>query len=196
MYMAKNIYQIQIALEGFKPKIWRRILIPSDTLLSDFHYVIQIIMGWHNSHLHQFIVDGKNYTEKMDDDDMWDELGNIDYEGVRLDEVLKSENGLIQYEYDFGDDWMHEILLEKILPFDTAVHLPTCLEGSMNCPVEDSGGVQGYAQYLKIRQNPDHEEYESVMEWLGDDFDPDYFNVEEKNAWFIQTEEDEFNIGE
>lgn len=194
--MTKKIYQLQIALEGFKPKIWRRILLPSDTLLSDFHYVIQIFMGWHNSHLHQFIVDGKHYAEKMDGDEMWDELGNIDYEGVRLDEVLKTENSLIQYEYDFGDGWMHEILLEKILPFDTAIYLPTCLNGSMNCPVEDSGGVHGYAEYLRIRQNPDHEEYESVIEWLGEDFDPDYFNVDEKNAWFIQTEEDEFDSGE
>lgn len=193
--MEKKIYQIQIALEGFKPKIWRRILIPADTLLSDFHIVIQIIMGWHNAHLHQFIVDGKIYMEKMDEDEMWDDLDHIDYEGIRLKDVLKSENGLIQYEYDFGDGWMHEILLEKILPFDNEVHLPICLDGSMNCPVEDSGGVNGYAEYLRIRQNPDHEEYESVIEWLGDDFDPEYFNVDEKNAWFSLTDEDEFDLG-
>src|SRR6187399_2804275 len=103
--MTTRIYQLQIVLLGFEPKIWRRIRIPSDTLLSDFHIVIQIIMGWYNSHLHQFIVDGKNYMEKMDEDEMWDELEKIDYEGVRLDEVLKSEEDRIQYEYDFGDGW-------------------------------------------------------------------------------------------
>ena len=77
--MTKKIYQIQIALKGFKPKIWRRLLIPSDLLLSDFHKIIQTSMGWTNSHLHQFIKNRTYYTERMPgDEDYWDEMNNVD----------------------------------------------------------------------------------------------------------------------
>lgn len=176
-----KIYQLQIALQGFKPKIWRRILLPADTLLSDFHYILQTTMGWTNSHLHQFIHGKKYYAEKAEDDDMWDELDQNDYEGIQLDALLKSVNAHMTYEYDFGDGWMHDIQLEKILPWDDTTQLPVCLDGKMHCPAEDSGGVHGYTEYLKIRLNPKHEDYESVIEWLGEDFDPDYFNLDEIN---------------
>ena len=179
--MKKKIYQIQIALKGFKPKIWRRILIPSDLLLSDFHMIIQTTMGWTNSHLHQFIKNRTFYTVRMHDDDLWDEMDNVDYKKMKISDLLEKEKEKIIYDYDFGDSWEHDIILEKILPIDDKIKYPICLTGKMNCPPEDCGGVWGYADMLEILKQPDHEEYESYMEWLGDDFDPEYFDKDEIN---------------
>lgn len=79
-----QIYQIQIALKGFKPKIWRRILVPSHFLLSDFHEIIQITMGWTDSHLHQFTKNHMNYTVRMKDDDFWDDSYSVDYKKMKI----------------------------------------------------------------------------------------------------------------
>lgn len=179
--MATKIYQIQIALKGSKPKIWRRILVPSDLLLSEFHKVIQTSMGWTNSHLHQFVKNRTYYAMKSPDDDTWGEMNNVDYEKLRICDLLKTENEKIGYEYDFGDGWEHEILLEKIMPSEEAFRYPICLTGKNNCPPEDCGGVWGYAEMLDILKNPKHEEYENYREWLGDAFDPKRFDAEEVN---------------
>ncbi len=179
--MTKKIFQIQIALKGFKPKIWRRILIPSDFLLSDFHLIIQITMGWTNSHLHQFIINRTFYTQRMQDDDLWDEMDNVDYKKMKISDLLKKEKEKIVYEYDFGDSWEHDIILEKILPIDNNLKYPVCLTGKMNCPPEDCGGVWGYFDMLKVLKDPDHEEYESYIEWLGEEFDPEFFDKNEIN---------------
>jgi len=179
--MTNKIYQIQIALKRFKPKIWRRLLIPSDLLLSDFHKVIQTSMGWTNSHLHQFIKNRTFYTVKMQDDDLWDEMDNVDYKEMKISDLLKKEKDKIVYEYDFGDGWEHDIILEKILPPDNDTKHPICLTGKMNCPPEDCGGIWGYSDMLEILKDPDHEEYESYIEWLGEEFDPKYFDKDEVN---------------
>lgn len=181
--MKDKIYQIQIALKGFKPKIWRRLLIPSDLLLSDFHKVIQTSMGWTNSHLHQFIKNKTFYTVKMQDDDFWEEMDNVDYKNMKVTDLLKKEKDKIVYEYDFGDGWEHDIILEKILPLDNNTKYPICLTGKMNCPPEDCGGIWGYSDMLEILKDPDHEEYESYIEWLGEKFDPEYFNKDEVNEF-------------
>jgi len=186
--MTNKIYQIQITLKGFRPKIWRRLLIPSDLLLSDFHKVIQTSMGWTNSHLHQFIKNRTFYTVKMQDDDFWDEMDNVDYKNMKVSDLLKKEKDKIVYEYDFGDGWEHDIILEKILPSDSNAKYPTCLNGKMNCPPEDCGGVWGYSDMLEILKNPDHEEYENYIEWLGEKFDPEYFNKDEVNELLRQED--------
>lgn len=179
--MTNKIYQVKISLNESKPKIWRRLLIPSDLLLSDFHKVIQTSMGWTNSHLHQFIKDDTFYTVKMPDDDLWDELNNVDYKKIKVSDLMKNEKDEIVYEYDFGDGWMHDIVLEKILPVDKNKKYPVCVSGKNNCPPEDCGGISGYTTMLKILKRPDHEEYESYINWLGGGFDPQYFNIYKVN---------------
>ncbi|NOZ83772.1 MAG: plasmid pRiA4b ORF-3 family protein [Epsilonproteobacteria bacterium] len=178
--MTKKVYQVQVALKGFKPKIWRRLLIPSDLLLSDFHKIIQTSIGWTNSHLHQFIKNRTFYTERMPDDS-WNEMNNVDYKKIKISDLLKKEKEKIVYEYDFGDSWEHDIILEKILPLDDKMNYPVCLKGKMNCPPEDCGGVWGYSEMLEILKQPDHEEYENYIEWLGGEFDPEYFDKDEVN---------------
>ncbi len=189
--MTKKIFQIQIALKGFKPKIWRRILVPSDVLLSDFHMIIQTAMGWGNAHLHQFIKNDTYYSERMPDDDFWDEMDNVDYEKIRISDLLNSEKEKIVYEYDFGDGWMHDIILEKILPMEKHSQLPICLTGKGNCPPEDCGGIWGYADMLEVLKDPKHEEYKSYIEWLGEEFDPVYLDVNEINELFKQLHDNE-----
>ncbi|MCD6328846.1 MAG: plasmid pRiA4b ORF-3 family protein [Candidatus Cloacimonetes bacterium] len=178
----KKIYQIQIALKNFKPKIWRRILVPSDVSLSDFHKIIQTTMGWTNTHLHQFYKNGKHYMEQMEEDYMWDDRNQFDYIAMQLSDLLRYENEKISYEYDFGDGWNHEIVLEKILPFDDKEEYPVCIKGKMNCPLEDCGGVWGYADLLEVLKNPKHKEYEKLVDWIGDEhFDPEHFDKDEVN---------------
>ncbi|MCK5463263.1 MAG: plasmid pRiA4b ORF-3 family protein, partial [Bacteroidales bacterium] len=123
--MTKTVYQIQIALKGSKPKIWRRVLIPSDISMSDFHYVIQAVMGWTNSHLHQFIQHGLFYTEPQEG--MWDEMDAEDYTDLRVSDLLTREKDTLIYEYDFGDSWGHQITLEKVVPQTGETQLPVCL---------------------------------------------------------------------
>ncbi len=174
-------YQIQIALTKFKPKIWRRLLIPSDLLLSDFHMIIQVSMGWENSHLHQFIKDRTFYTERILGDNTWGEMNNVDYKKIKISDLLKKEKEKIIYEYDFGDGWEHDIILEKILSGHEKMIFLICLEGKMACPPEDCGGVWGYSDMLEILKQPKHEEYDNIIEWLGEEFDPEHFDKEAVN---------------
>ncbi len=177
--MAEKIFQIQIILRGSKPKIWRRILVPSDLLLPDFHKIIQTTMGWTNSHLHQFIKNQTFYTRKMPDDDFWEETNNVDFSEVKISDLLKKEKDKIIYEYDFGDGWEHDIILEKIDINRENQNIPVCLDGRNNCPPEDCGGIWGYSEMLEILKHPDHEQYEEYLEWLGEEFDPKYFDKNE-----------------
>jgi hypothetical protein len=183
-----KIYQIQIVLTRLKPKIWRRLIVPSDLMLADFHKIIQTSMGWTNSHLHQFIKNRTFYTERMPDDYSWDEMNNVDYKKIKISDLLKKEKEEIVYEYDFGDGWKHDVLLEKILPDDEKLKYPVCLAGEMNCPPEDCGGRRGYSDLLEILKHPDHEEYDSYIEWLGGVFDPEHFNKEAVNE-MLMTED-------
>jgi len=171
-------YQIQISLNGSRPKIWRRLLIPSTLLLPDFHTVIQISMGWENDHLYQF---AKGRTFYSPEDYISDEMNNKEYEEIKISDLLKKEKDKILYEYDFGDSWRHDIILEKILPLDDKLNNPICINGKMTCPPEDCGGIWGYANLLKILKQPGHEEYEDYLSWVGTDFDPSSFDKEAVN---------------
>ncbi|MEI6454805.1 MAG: plasmid pRiA4b ORF-3 family protein [bacterium] len=174
-------YQVQIVLKKVTPKIWRRLLIPSDMLLSDFHKIIQTSMGWTNSHLHQFIRDETFYTHRIEEDDFWEEMRNVDYKDMRISDLLENEKEKIVYEYDFGDGWEHDIILEKIITDDSPVTGPTCIAGKMNCPPEDCGGPWAYPDLLTILKNPKHKKYQGIVEWIGEPFDPEYFNKDEVN---------------
>jgi len=138
-------------------------------------------MGWENSHLHQFIKDRTFYTERIPGDDTWGEMNNVDYKKIKISDVLKKEKEKIIYEYDFGDGWVHDVLLEKILPGNEKMIFLICLEGKMACPPEDCGGVWGYSDMLEILKQPKHEEYDNIIEWLGEEFDPEHFDKEEVN---------------
>jgi len=166
-------YQLKISLNDIKPLIWRRFIVDSQIKLPDLHKVIQTVMGWTNSHLHQFIKDGKFYSEP--DEESFVEY--IDYRKIKLNQILQKEKQSFIYEYDFGDGWEHKIVLEKIIKGNIYKH-PLCIDGQRSCPPEDCGGPYGYQDLLKIISNPNNDEYDEMMEWLGNDFDPEHFDIE------------------
>lgn len=182
----RSTYQLKISLEGTKPPIWRRLLVPSDVKLDVLHLTLQIAMGWINSHLHQFISSDQKFYGIKDDDFAMDGFEMADETTTRLSQLLKAENDSLIYEYDFGDGWMHKVALEKILPFDPVKKLPYCVTGKRACPPEDCGGVWGYADLLVILENPEHEEYDEMLEWLGGEFDPVYLDRREINQLLLE----------
>ena len=105
---------------------------------------------------------------------------------VKLSKVVTGEKKKFFYTYDMGDSWEHEILVEKVLPYDPLVRYPVCLTGKRACPPEDCGGVWGYADFLEAIQQPAHPEHESMLEWVGGAFDPDAFILSEVNQLLQQ----------
>ena len=177
----ERIYQFKITLQGINPPIWRRIQAPESYSFLDLHAAIQDAMGWEGYHLHQFEVMNPKYGEE-------DFIGSPDDSGLGGVKVRPGWEVPIApyfvrtaeaiYEYDFGDSWRHKITLEKILPLESGVAYPRCIDGKRACPPEDSGGVWGYEELLDVIKNPNHGDYEGCMEWLSDDFDPEAFNPE------------------
>lgn len=166
-----QVYQIKITLSGSEPAIWRRFLIEPSANLFKLHQAIQNIMGWTNSHMHQYRK-GKIFYGKLDEEDE---------NKFKIFQVFDKLKAKLVYEYDMGDGWEHILVLEKILPREDKIKYPICLEGAMACPPEDCGGIYGFYNLLEIIKNPDHEEHEDMMEWMGDDFDPEEFNLDAIN---------------
>jgi hypothetical protein len=167
-------YQLEVELLGMARRVWRRFVVPGDASLGWLHAVIQVGMGWTNSHLHMFRLGGAVYSDASFDDDP----AVLDENKIRLITIAPRENDTFTYEYDFGDSWEHRITVETLLP-SAAIKSRSaqCLDGARTCPPEDCGGIGGYAELLKTIRNPKREDYESMMEWLGGNFDPDAFDV-------------------
>lgn len=177
----REIYQIKITLKGIRPPIWRRFLVRSNIKLDEFHEILQIVMGWSNSHLHGFVSGDTVYSEPDPDFDL-DEIE--DERKVKLASVLTYEGDKLRYDYDFGDNWEHDVVLEKILPFTPKQQLPFCLKGKRACPPEDCGGIWGYQNLLNIISNPEHEDHDEWLEWLPENFDPESFSADNVNRFF------------
>jgi hypothetical protein len=179
-----KICQLKITLKYIRPPIWRRVQVRADVTLAKLHEIIQIAMGWYDSHLHQFRV-GKVYygTPHIDE---FSELNLKDDSKTQLGRVLTRPKQKIIYEYDFGDGWEHEILLEKSLPPEPGIRYPRCLAGARACPPEDCGGVGGYANFLEAIGDPNHEEHDEYLEWIGGEFDPEEFELDEVDAGLRQ----------
>ncbi len=171
------VFQLKVTLRYSKPPIWRRIQVRSDVTLHQLHRIIQIAMGWTNSHMHQFIAFGEFYGEPEPEFD----FDVKDERRVRLNQIVTQPKDAFIYEYDFGDGWEHEIVLEKILEPEQKASYPRCIKGKRNCPPEDVGGVWGYEGFLEAIGDADHPEHEEYVEWIGGSFDPEAFDLEEVN---------------
>jgi hypothetical protein len=171
----KFVYQLKVTLLDIRPLIWRRIQVLSDTTLGELHLTLQTVMGWSESHLHEFVISGTIYEEV--EDDMEEDEHFEDESTAKLADVITGKNEMFRYVYDPGDSWEHEILVEKILPVEKDVRYPVCLEGERACPVEDCGGAPGYEELLEALGDPSHPEHEDMFEWLPGDFDPEKFDV-------------------
>jgi hypothetical protein len=144
------------------------VLVPGDYHLGELHTVIQLAMGWQESHLHQFVVRDITYSRKdfeMEDDP-------ADESEITVAEAFPRCKGRIEYMYDFGDGWDHAIDCEGRIRASAAPQVPFCSDGRRRCPPEDVGGIGGFARFLKIIANPAHEEHKEYLEWCGGSFDP------------------------
>ena len=169
----RSIYQMKVTLQGIRPPVWRRFQISSTDTLADLHVALQVLMGWANVHMHQFVKDNYHYGEP----DEGFSKGFLNEANYRLDQILKNEKDTLFYLYDLGDCWEHQILLEKILPFTTEVTLPVCIKGRRACPPEDVGGVGGYSFFLEAINDSSHPENKGLIEWIGGDFEPEHFDM-------------------
>jgi hypothetical protein len=177
----QSAYQLRVTLEGIRPPIWRRIQAPGDISLIELHDILQTVMGWDDYHLHQFRVGGVDYAVPDPEEDQFYEYQAEDETQVRLSDLDLRENDKFFYDYDFGDGWKHEILVEKILPQDERKRCPVCTDGRRACPPEDCGGPFGYAGFLEATRDPKHPEHKMWLEWIGGEFDPEAFDLEEVN---------------
>lgn len=169
------IYQLNVTLKDIHPSIWRRIQVWEDTTLGRLHRTLQIVMGWEDYHLHDFLIGRKIYSVPDPDDDIY-ERKVIDERRKRLRDVVSRVGTRIVYVYDFGDDWRHDLQLEAILLPEHDQQYPRCIAGERRGPPEDVGGPFGYQDYLEALANPKHEEHEQWLQWRGP-FDPEAFSL-------------------
>ena len=173
--MTRVVYQIKVTLKGSKPPIWRRMQVTSETTLAQLHRILQRVMGWEGYHLYQFVVGGMAYG----DPSMLEEMEGEDARKVTLATLVRGEKSKFLYEYDFGDSWDHELLIEKVLPFEGKRY--QCASQA-NAPVRPRIAViWGYASFLDAIQDPQHPEHEDMLEWVGGAFDPEAFDLDEVN---------------
>jgi pRiA4b ORF-3-like protein len=175
-----HLYQLKVTLNGTRPPVWRRILVPGDTTLRQLHDILQIVMGWTDSHLHQFISNGAYYGATEYDEG--GELEMLPEQRYRLSQIAPEPGARFVYAYDFGDGWDHAVVVEKIVSPEPGARYPRCVAGKRACPPEDVGGVWGYEAFLKAIRNRRHPEHHEYLEWVGGQFDPEAFDLEQVNA--------------
>ena len=173
------IYQLKVTLRESHPTIWRRVQAPGNLPLSRLHGVLQIVMGWTNSHMHQFKAGGHYYRIREPE---FEEPKVEDEHQARLNQIAPKVKDRFLYEYDFGDGWEHEIVVEKIMPPEKGIEYPRCIAGERACPPEDVGDVWGYHDFLQQFRNPKHPEHAELLEWVGKKFDPERFDLEGVNG--------------
>lgn len=177
---SERLYQFKVTLLESQPPIWRRIQVKNCTL-DKFHERIQTAMGWTNSHLHRFEIDGERFGDPALLDDGFEDFECVDSTVTKISEIIPKDGKRFRflYEYDFGDGWGHEVLFEGSLRAERGCRCPLCVEGERNCPPENIGGVWGYAEFLESIADPKHEQHDDFVEWAGE-FDPEEFDASKK----------------
>lgn len=179
--MPNKIYQFKISLKDINPLIWRRILVPATYSFWDLHVAIQDSMGWLDYHLHVFRIRKKDSHSDTEigipnEDRFEDEQVILPGWHIPIADYFDDVGKSAIYEYDFGDDWIHDVLLEAIMLRESGQKYPQCIDGAQACPPEDCGGTPGYQEMLEVISDPDNEEYDEMMTWLGGSYDPSEFN--------------------
>jgi hypothetical protein len=161
---SQGIYQLKVTLQGSDPPIWRRFEVSHDLTLSKLHHLLQVVMGWENAHLYDFYKGRERLSKSL-----------------MLFQAASRARSKFIYLYDMGDSWEHEIVVEKVLKDRKGKSHPVCLEGRRACPPEDCGGIYGYDEMLDALKDPHHPEREHWLEWMGDDFDAEAFDLDAVN---------------
>ena len=176
-------YTLKINLDGIKPRIWRTFSVPGEITLDRLHDVIQIVMGWQESHLHCFQIDGERYTEASEDQ----EMDGLEEGGAKLCDLVLRAKIRFEYEYDFGDGWHHTLVVDHIQQVPEKHRAcVACFEGKRRCPPEDVGGVSGYEEFVEAIRDSKHEEHDRYLEWVGGKFDSEHFDIRAVNLELLK----------
>jgi hypothetical protein len=173
-----SVYELKVTLADSRPPIWRRFQVESAVTLQQLHLILQIVMGWRNCHLHGFRIpqpvlrgSGRRLLPIEEGDE----------ESTRLADLLRRPKDRLVYDYDFGDDWEHELVLEAVVPRSSTARYPIVLGGRRACPPDDVGGIPGYYHFLEAIKDPKHPEHEGRVAWGGENFDPARFDLQAVN---------------
>jgi len=176
----KTAIQLRISLKDHTPTIWRRLVVPGEIKLSKLHSIFQAAMGWEDYHLHQFQI-GEQVYGVLDDEFIDDEFDDIDEDTVVLSDVVSAPLRF-SYQYDFGDNWQHEVVVETVESVPLVLKFAACIDGQRACPPEDCGGTGGFEEFVEAVTDPTHEEHVDYVEWVGRPFDPESFSIAATNA--------------
>ena len=169
----EGLYRMKITLRGSKPAIWRRFEVPAEVTLYQLHHILQVVMGWTDSHFHQFRRGNECYGPS--DPEFASE--RVNERKVRLREVLRKTKDRMVYEYDFGDGWEHDLLLEAIGSVSPGSQMVKVLKGQGACPPEDVGGIGGYYDFLEAVSDRKHPSHRHMLEWCDGPFDTEAFDL-------------------
>lgn len=180
-----SIHVLHVELVDLAPTIWRELHVRSDTPLSKLHDILQAAFGWTNSHMHVFEDSSRQQygPSPLADADDFDSGAPplLDERKYTVADIGPRARSLFGYTYDFGDDWVHRIRVKKVQDPESGGRYPACTAGARAAPPDDCGGIPGYENLLEALQDPEHEEHEELLEWVGGAFDPESFNLEATN---------------
>lgn len=188
--LAGKAVELKITLRYVKPRIWRSFVVPGGIRLDRLHDVIQIVMGWTDSHLHSFHSGRCEYTmpypEQADWLDMVSDTIVLDERKHSLGDIVTGKGDRFTYTYDFGDNWEHDLRVAGVTPMDVPLECSFCVRGERACPPEDCGSVPGYEELCEALRDPKHPEHLHWKRWAGD-FDPEAFICDEVNQLLMQV---------
>ena len=174
---SSTVHRLKVTLRRVRPPVWRRIEVRSTTNLYQLSAELEAAMSWDGGHLHSFDVAGEIYQLPSEEYFGWRPIN--DERKASVAKVLTRVRMKLRWDYDFGDGWEHDVVVEAIEPAAGEVLYPRCIAGRRAGPPDDCGGPWGYASLLDALGDPAHPEHESMLEWAPEGFDPAHFDPKE-----------------
>ncbi len=180
----RDLLRLRVELKDILPPIWREILVPARYSFWDLHVAIQDAMGWWDYHLHEFRPRDRERRKQVligmpSEEDFADTREVLPGWEIPVTAYLCEPGDRVEYEYDFGDSWRHEITLQSIAPRIKGQRYPRCTAGARACPPEDCGGVPGYQSLLEALLDPKHPEHQTLSDWIPSGWGPGVFRPED-----------------
>jgi hypothetical protein len=167
-----TVHVFRVSLREVEPLVWRRLVVRSEMPLRKLDQALERVMGWEGYHLHTFDVGGILFGEPDEDADHV-----INEKAATVKHVLPRVGASLRWDYDFGDGWEHDVVVEAIESPVEGKRYPVCLDGAQACPPEDCGGVPNYEHLLAGLADPKDPEHREPVEWAPDGFDPEVFDL-------------------
>lgn len=178
----KEILVLHVQLAEISPPIWRRLEIRAEGTFWHLHCAIQDAMPWDDAHLHEFQFptgDEETRIGLPDADELEEDRMVLASWETPLNDWLIAVPARCLYVYDFGDEWVHNVILESRRPAEVRGRYPRCTAGERRCPPEDVGGPHGYSNFLEAISDPLHSERQACLDWVGGPWNPEHFRPEE-----------------